>query len=136
MFSNSEKTDISGRVNIWKTGSDIIFNYPIFGVGKGNFIYAAQHLILNPLHTDHIAHNTLISIWAESGTIGLICFVVFLTQIIFRLHKYITKNNLFAKLILTILVAFFIQGLFMNIDNIRFFWGVIALGSNVKVLYD
>ncbi len=132
-FSRLDSEDNLGeRTHLWKMGIKIIENYPFLGVGKGNFIFAANNLVETEGTKFNAAHNTYISIASETGILNLLIFLGLLTHVFLNLFWYVRANNLLPKIILTILLAFVTQALVMNIENIRFFWGFLAIGFGIE----
>jgi len=71
----------AGRIALWTAGVAMFREYPVFGVGPGQYCSAA------PLYTDRIsptsrldAHNSFIEVLAETGAVGLLlfCWMLFL----------------------------------------------------------
>ena len=76
------RTEESGRMQIWKRGVGYMFRHPVFGVGPGNF--QAAEGTLSPFASRqefgigvrwNAAHNSYIQIGAELGIPGLVMFV-------------------------------------------------------------
>jgi hypothetical protein len=67
----------------------VVANYPLFGVGLGNYGGGVAAAMLNDAYYDRLAlpfgvanvygqiDNGWMSIWGESGTLGLICWLAF-----------------------------------------------------------
>jgi len=128
---NSEE-NFGERLDLWKMGLEMITNYPLLGVGKGNYEYAAKNLVSHEGIIFSRSHNTYIGIAGELGIPGLILFICMLLQIIITLRYSVLMKNILAKIILSILIAFLAQAILMNIENVRFFWGLLAIGSKIK----
>ncbi len=65
----------AGRIALWHAGVAMFREYPVFGVGPGQYCSAA------PLYTDRIkyssrldAHNSFVEVLAETGAPGLLLF--------------------------------------------------------------
>ncbi len=73
----SSESLLGGREAIWKAAMRLISEHGWVGVGLGN---APTEIIrylryFSPIYTDRVAlHNPLLTIWAESGLIGLILY--------------------------------------------------------------
>ncbi|MGE5777028.1 MAG: O-antigen ligase family protein [Chloroflexota bacterium] len=66
--------DLGGRLNLWRAGIAVLAQHPILGVGSGAIISSIGSAV----------HNTLISIAAETGFVGLILFVAILGSVIYQ----------------------------------------------------
>jgi len=80
--SDYNRTDESGRMQIWRRGIGYMFRNPVFGVGPGNF--SAAEGMLSPFADRqqfgfgvrwNAAHNSYIQVGAELGMPGLCLFV-------------------------------------------------------------
>lgn len=84
---------LTQRFVFWKTGLDIIQNYPLCGVGTGDVqeAFNKQYDINNsPLDKEHRlhTHNQYITFWVSFGVFGLLFF---LTMIV---HLYLNSRDL------------------------------------------
>lgn len=76
------------RLLIWQSTLKMIKDYPLTGVGLGQFIPIYNNKYLSPLSQDHYhfhAHNSFLMLAAESGIPVLIAFLYLLFQIFRRL---------------------------------------------------
>jgi O-antigen ligase len=65
-FEDLKSGSLSGRETIFFAAAQLINNHPIIGIGAGAFKTASG--------TDTFAHNTILSVLAETGVIGLFLF--------------------------------------------------------------
>ncbi len=92
----SRESLLGGREAIWKAASMMISAHPWLGVGLGN---APTEIIrylrlFSPVYSDSVAlHNPLLTIWAETGLIGLLLYGSVLASSIVTFLKqcYIAK---------------------------------------------
>ena len=77
--------NLSGRTLIWSGTARLILDYPLLGIGPGNYSQAiadsgyARLFIDNPNYGGlHNAHNMYLHVGAESGLIGAVCLIAFL----------------------------------------------------------
>ena len=90
---------INGRFLVWKVSAKMIKDKPVLGFGHNGFQanymnYQAQYFIQNP-HSrfkqlaDNVAHpfNEFIKITVNYGIIGVLLYALFISFIIWRLHK-------------------------------------------------
>jgi hypothetical protein len=59
-------------------------------------------------------------------------FIFLLIQIIGKLNRAILKQSILGKALLSISIAFLSQAILMNIENVRFFWLLLAVGFNIE----
>jgi probable O-glycosylation ligase (exosortase A-associated) len=90
-ITDLKETSAASRLLSWKTALGMIQSNPVFGVGLGNFLdqysrYAPiqEHILITGYYKPHVAHNSYLQIWAESGTLA---FVVFMAVLAVTLHK-------------------------------------------------
>lgn len=76
------------RFTYWIEGAQIGLEYPIFGVGIGNYANTTKKLVFSPLASKaqktvdtnaQNPHNIFISLFVESGLVGLISFIIILS---------------------------------------------------------
>ena len=74
----------TGRTDIWRVGSRMVYAHPVTGVGSGNFQVSSVHYLLKDpgavqydYFIDHpkVAHNTYLHVLAELGIVGLALFL-------------------------------------------------------------
>lgn len=114
---------VDPRLVSWKVATEVILDYPLFGVGVGNF-YDAYSDYRDT--TPHVVHNTLLQFAAESGVIAGLIYLWFFAIRIPTLKKsadvYGTRN--FARgfnrdylddLINATLLSFFMVAVFLDL---------------------
>jgi O-antigen ligase len=69
------RTASEGRLQVWKDTLDLTRDFPLFGVGLGNFqtIYPKYKTFISPNLWDH-AHNDYLEMLADTGWAGLLLF--------------------------------------------------------------
>ncbi|MBS3812029.1 MAG: O-antigen ligase family protein [Halanaerobiales bacterium] len=85
------------RIYIWLSSVEMIKDYPIKGVGPGNFpiIYPLyKHDYDQKTHTMSYAHNIFLNIAVETGLIGFILFSAIIIIILIMAIKIYNKNAL------------------------------------------
>jgi len=85
-FSNVVDRELAHKMDFfWNPGWQMVKDHPIFGVGIGSYYWLLWIYLDFPpdkrIHDN--AHNYFLQIWAELGTVGLVCFLLILV-IIFR----------------------------------------------------
>ncbi len=89
------------RLAHWIAGLHMFFDHPLLGVGIGNYAQAYPQYFVT-IFTDPLghAHNYYINIAAETGSIGLIAYILFILAIFIaggHSYRYITSKWMQAK---------------------------------------
>ncbi len=114
MHNNSDPNghSILQRIEYWKTGSEIIKNNWLVGVGTGDVQmafdeqYKKDKSILKPENRLR-AHNTYITVWLTFGVLGIIIFLGF---VISYFQFNIRNRELFPLMFMAVaIVTFFIE---------------------------
>ena len=114
----------------------VFLDYPVFGVGPGNFpLYYQEYA--EPLGWDNrprrTAHNLFLHILAETGIFGFGVFILFISYIMkelvmrFRAGKRSEIGIDAGGALLAALVGYFTAGLFLSFLLTRFFWVLIGI---------
>ncbi|MCM8779666.1 MAG: O-antigen ligase family protein [Candidatus Omnitrophica bacterium] len=90
---------VSERISYWKDAWKIILQYPLSGVGIGNFSLA---------HSRY-AHNSYLQLWAETGIFGLAAFFWMTARII---KAGLTNKVDYTSVVLSAAAAFLIHNIF------------------------
>ena len=89
------------RLAHWIAGLRMFFDHPLLGVGIGNYAQAYPQYFVT-IFTDPLghAHNYYINIAAETGSIGLMAYILFILAIFIaggHSYRYITRKWMQAK---------------------------------------
>ncbi|MEN3013156.1 MAG: tetratricopeptide repeat protein [Endomicrobiia bacterium] len=112
------------RFLIWLCGFDMIKEKPITGKGWGLFelfypFYQGKYLFIKKLsHRTHAnnAHNEIIEVWSQTGTVGLGIYILFLiTFFIYSYKLFKREKQIYYKLVI---LAISSSVLGMLIDNL------------------
>lgn len=133
---------ISNKSNYWKYALRMFKDYPVKGVGAGNFNtlmprYYAQDDFKDPGFKNFAAydpHNTYLGLCAETGILGLAGFmgifmIVFLA-LLKRLKNFNPRDDsqIICFGIIAAFIGIFMHSLAMDAQNLRHFWICAALG--------
>lgn len=104
--SYGDKTAVS-RVTLWKTGYFMYRDYPVLGVGIGNYDvrykeYVTRYPQLDFGHDQYSVHNSYLKVASETGTIGLLSFLAIYIYYYIFIGKQLIRNreDLLKKLLL------------------------------------
>ncbi len=101
-----------------QTAFFIIKEYPVIGIGLGNFVTEMKETFdLLGAWTLQPVHNLYLLIASELGLIGLIVFLMFVFQLIRQAKEQKTKNREQKQIILFLVFCFLLFGLFDH-----YFW--------------
>ena len=86
----------NSRLAYWSDAIQGILDYPLFGVGIGNwklFSVAYGKRYIDAYIVPHHAHNDFLQMAAEIGIIGGIIFITIPLYVIYSIYKNYIKNN-------------------------------------------
>lgn len=129
---------LNARITFNKDGLKIVKNYPILGTGGGGWVTLYHRYQSYPYWTT-LAHNFVLQLWIEIGTIGLLIFILLLLTITyFAVKTYFKEDNIQNRLV--ILGVYFTLLTMLGHSIIDFdmslpayaivFWTLMALISN------
>ncbi len=67
MGDSVSESNLTGRGDIWRSGIALILDHPLLGLGGGSFPSVNS--------TGQAAHNLIVSVWAETGLVGLLLYL-------------------------------------------------------------
>jgi len=115
-YISAGEQSIGLRLFYSQTSFLIIQEYPLLGIGIGNFVWEIRQmldLLSSWLHQP--VHNIYLLIASETGLIGLFIFLMFLYQLLRKFNKKLKNKKHY--LLLLIVCAFLFLGLFDH-----YFW--------------
>jgi O-antigen ligase len=131
-----------GRLTEMGAAGLVFLDHPVLGVGPGLFpLYYQDYADLIGLRTKNVdrqAHDLYVSIAAETGGLGLACFlmVIYMTlRGLARTRKRWLQDepeiaNMATAYMLSI-VTYLTTGIFLHFAFIRYFWLIMALSAAV-----
>lgn len=131
------------RVRIWQVGVRMIQDYPIMGVGPGNFIPVSQRYSRGQLLGFGLtAHNAYIYVGAEMGLVGLGCFIAMLVLGLSNARRAfhrarddgdleLTLSAVAVELMIWILIC---HGVTADVVPTKYFWVVFGLALALESL--
>jgi len=109
-----------GRGPVWLAGLEVAREHPLVGVGAGGYPEAVEPTI----HQGMVAHNVLLSILVEDGTVGFLLFVAMLAALVTSLrHLPSLQQRLSIVLLLTLVVG----SMALSWDHRKQFWFVLGM---------
>jgi O-antigen ligase len=140
------QTSIKSRFVMWETGTKIIKDYPIFGIGDTDIIKVYKNYKAIQFHGEgsHL-HNNFFQVTATIGIVGFITWLalmiyLFIRQIkIFILTKKSALLNALAATSIACMIAFQISGLtewnFGDFEFAAVLWFMLALAFLAEKLF-
>lgn len=107
--------DLNGRVGIWSRGIDVFLENPVAGVGAGGFGAAVGAR----RSRDLAAHNTLLGVLVEHGSVGLGLFAGILVCLLLRVRR---SPSLETRLWLVQLTAWSAAAMTLSWENREVTW--------------
>jgi putative inorganic carbon (hco3(-)) transporter len=118
----------------------VFIDHPVVGVGPGMFRYYYQEYAafvgLRILAADRQAHNLYLGLLAETGALGMGCFVLVLYVTLRNLNRtrkrFMISNPEFSNIATAFMLAiitYLATGFFLHFAFIRYFWLMMALAG-------
>lgn len=141
-FSGISDTDYKNQSNyerilMWQSASEMFMDYPIAGVGIGNYHEQYMNNYRSPLSREDQAHphNVLLTFLSETGILGTLGYLLlFIYLYYYTIKNYIVKKDVFSLAFLSCLLAFSINSLTDSIfcqigykGNTSLFWIITTM---------
>jgi len=121
-ITNPEAGNNEYRLKIWKVTTDMIADYPVTGVGAGNWkLFSANYYQGHDLDSNQLnwirPHNDVLWVFAEKGIAGILVYLgIFLVTMYYLIAAFFRtkyqKTRLIAMLIAGGLIGYHITSLF------------------------
>ena len=137
----SGETSSGDRLLAWVAAIKMAKDYPAFGVGWGKF----EENVRNYGHDKKvIAHNTILSVLAETGLFGLACFVGALYCVfrqLWMIRRKWRENEdkrdflILSQGVLASFVTFVVVSSFSVKDHDPAYWAMLAIAGGLCNIY-
>ncbi len=117
----SSQHSVTERFSIWRSAVNIWKDYPVIGIGVGQFEKAYQTKYCLPDSTDYKRsmekrlghpHNNLLLIFSEAGVFGGVTFLLFFVLLMwFSLHGWWQTKDVLYLILLSILIGTQLHGI-------------------------
>ena len=117
----SSESSVTERFSMWHSAANIWSDYPVFGIGVGQYQKAYQTKYCLPDSRDYKRppdqrlkhpHSNFMLILSEAGVLGGVTFLAFLGLLLwFSLHGWRTKNDVLYLVLLSVLLGTQLQGI-------------------------
>lgn len=123
------------RIALWKSAWKMFEDYPVTGIGTGNFdmLYNEKYKLPEAKAVVGNAHNNFLHALAETGVVGFIAFVYLFAYILYQSYEKMKIANkrtwgLAAFLFtLSLMIQGFTQCNFIDSAVIRMYWFLLGL---------
>ena len=146
IFKGAEESTAGERIYSWKCGIEMFKDYPVFGVGPGNFPwrfaeYEPQEKYHGRSHGGRAAHSLYFTLIPEFGITGIICFSIMIFSPLKKIYKInksyhpggynYSKNYantiISFKTVFGALISFLFAGVFLSVLYYPHFWIICAI---------
>ena len=130
------------RMMVWQAGVLMILDNPLFGVGYGQF---ADRVVDYGSDRKMLAHNTILSVAAETGIVGGVFFVAMIVTTLWSLWRVwrlalrdTAQQDLacLAQGVMVGLVAFLVNSSFSVKDYDPMFWALLGTAGSIIVVHN
>ena len=132
---------VSERFLIWQSAVEMIKDYPMTGVGFGQFEQYYKREYIQPEAKERWqshAHNTYLQLWAETGLPGLVIYCSMFGYILYQSWR--RRDNQYAAMIFFSTAGFLLYSLtdytYASFSAMRVYWfvfGICLRGVDISV---
>ena len=133
-----------GRIYVWQGSWDMYKDYPIFGVGHGNFnqVYNEKYM---PKEATEFglphAHNVILASLSETGIVGTIGFLTLLVHQLRFVSKQRFKRtgNIYPDMMFFAIVIMLIHGIvdtMFHVDSYARYYWILWASTCLSVIYN
>lgn len=118
--------DVAGdiRLTLWAAALELWRESPVFGVGLGQFSEISP--LFTNLEIKYVAHNTYLSILAETGAIGFVGLFSLFSIVAFRTYS-LRRMGVSFGMAAIVWLPILVNMLSLNAENARFVWVYLAI---------
>ena len=131
--NTSTNTSNLARISMWKASKNIIMDNPVVGVGLGQYgkVYQEKYYLEKRFQKYNHPHNNILKIWIETGTVGVIGFLLMTLFIFISGYKdWLKDKSPYSLIIWSGWLSFMIFGMFyVIIDHgaiTKIWWFMLA----------
>jgi probable O-glycosylation ligase (exosortase A-associated) len=142
-IGDTQETSTHSRLEAWQTALRMIEDNPLLGVGMRNFVPSVPKYTfveIDPDSTVHVAHNSYLQVWAESGTPAFLVYMLLLGSVfvlcgrVYRIGR--TRPDLawaanYARMMEATTVGFMVGAIFLNRGHFDLIYHWLALVTSL-----
>lgn len=103
----SAENDASSRMEIWDVSRKLIEEFPLFGIGAGNYsMMIPQYETHNMTVFINHAHNDYLEMLAEQGVFGFSIYLLLMFICVYNVYRIVTKTQSTEVLVSAVVGAF------------------------------
>ena len=135
-----------GRLAAWRTAINMAEDNPVLGVGLTLFLRNyARYKSGSANEGVRVAHNSYLQIWAECGTVALVCYLMLMLLSLVGLWRirrkadqryFTTWISSYATMFEATLVGFIVGSVFLNRAHFDLFYHWVALVIAFEAIAD
>lgn len=138
-IGDTKESSANARLTAWATAMRMISDNPVLGVGLRNFQPRFPEYSVVPLSEGsqtYVAHNSYLQIWAESGSLAFVAYIVLLGSVFFacrRVHRMSRQRpdlqwaGNYARMMEATMVGFLVGAFFLNRGHFDLIYHWLAL---------
>lgn len=121
------------RLVLARFAFELVAQHPVTGVGLGTmYLWTYEEIGRENPSSNLSAHNTFLTLWAETGTLGLACFVWILVTTFLQVRRnYLNAASSYDQAVsaglAVALLSLLVMGLTFDAERQRHLWLIIAL---------
>lgn len=131
VFTPDDGAAPDARFELWSVAVQQWASSPVLGVGAGQYIPVAQQMVGPQMNT--VTHNTYLGFLAQTGTVGLLVFLLVPALVVVRTLRAARAGDGNAPYLLFSVLCLLVQAFTLSLENARPMWAVLGL---VLAMYD
>ncbi len=146
-IGDTKESSNNARLVAWQTALNMIQDNPLLGVGMRNFQPRFREYSVVPVeqlgHT-YVAHNSYLQIWAESGTLAFLVYLLLLGSVFVtcrRIHRQAEGRpdlqwaSSYARMMEATTVGFMVGAFFLNRGHFDLVYHWFALVTSLSLVF-
>lgn len=145
-IGDTKESSANARLTAWATAFRMISDNPLLGVGLRNFQprYAEYSVVpLPPGGTTYVAHNSYLQIWAESGSLAFVVYLLLLASVFVTCRRIVSMGRMrpdlawaanYARMMEATTVGFLVGAFFLNRGHFDLVYHWLALVTALSAI--
>jgi O-antigen ligase len=145
-IGDTKESSANARLTAWATALRMVGDNPLLGVGLRNFQARYLEYSLTPTltgGTTYVAHNSYLQIWAESGSLAFVAYLLMLGTVFVTCRRVFQMGRLrpelawagnYARLMEATTVGFLVGAFFLNRGHFDLIYHWLALVTSLATI--